>query len=60
MDPATINAFIQLVSLGISTFQQYTNGNIDAATATKMFNAASDNLSQAIDVFNKAKDPNEG
>ncbi len=54
MKPATISAGVQLLSLAITTFQQYQNGAIDDATALKMFQAASDNLSSAIDTFNKA------
>lgn len=52
MDPATMAALIQLITLGINTFEQYSNGTITAAQANELLSQASNNLQNAITAFN--------
>lgn len=54
MDPATLAALVQLLGLVGSTISQYTQGTITDAQAAQMFQAACDNLKQAIANFEMA------
>lgn len=54
MDPATLNAFVQLASYGISVLDRVRAGEITDAEAQQILNGSYEHLQAAIGRFNNA------
>lgn len=57
MNPATISALVQLGTLVLSVFQQYSQGQITEDQAAQMLQQAANNLQSAIKAFETAAPP---
>lgn len=57
MDPSTITAFVNLVTLGAGVVQRYSSGEITEVQAKAMLDQASDRLTSAVAAFEAAARP---